>query len=460
MKKNTNILQGSLYSGILRYSIPIMLTGILQLMFNAADLVVVGQYCGSISLAAVSATSSITALLVNLFMGLSVGTGVSVAQALGSRNDEDVHRIVHTAIPTALICGSFLAIIGVIFSEDLLVMMKTPEDVLPLSTVYMQIYFAGLIFNLTYNFSASTLRAAGDTKSPLYFLTISGVINVVLNIVFVTAFDMNVAGVALATTISQGVSAVLVTVVLSRRTDACRVLFKKLHIYKKQLLKMIRIGLPAGIQSSLFSISNVFIQSSLNSFGNNAILSGNGAAVNLEGFVYAIMTGITQASVNYVGQNTGAKNFPRIKKIYGVCLIYVVLFVGAISVLGRILGNQLLSIYITDSPEAVAFGLKRMSYVMLPMFLCGMMNVTSDAARGLGASLIPMLISVLSICGIRFFWLLTIFQIPQYHTIDCLYVCYSITWLATFLFHFTAFWIIFKKKSRSYEQLEPAGGNI
>jgi len=448
MRRNIDMLHGSLYKGILSYTIPIMLTSLLQLLFNAADLVIVGQYCGSISVAAVSATGAITNLIVNLFIGLSVGCGVTVAHGLGGQHDEEVHRIVHTALPTALAGGALLTVVGVVFADDFLRFMKTPNNVLPLSAVYMRIYFGGMVFSMVYNFCASILRAAGDTKSPLVFLSLAGVINVLLNIVFVTVFHMNVAGVALATAISQGVSAVLVVMALCRRTDACRLILRKMRFYKKQLFRMIRIGLPAGIQGSLFSISNVFIQSSINGFNSDAIMSGNGAAGNIEGFVYVIMNSFHQTAVNYIGQNTGAHNFARIKKIFAVCLGYVFLFGAAAGFSVWFFGENLLPIYITDSPEAIAYGLIRFCYVALPYFLCGLMDVSTGALRGLGASFVPMLISIIGVCGIRIVWIYTIFQIPQYHTPQCLYMSYPFTWSITFLCQTMAFIIIYKKKAR------------
>ena len=267
-KKNQDMLHGPLLPNIISYTVPIILTSVLQLLFNAADLVVVGRFCGSISVAAVGATGSITSLIVNLFIGLSVGAGVTVAHGVGSREEEVVHRTVHTALPMALVSGAVLTVLGILLSEKFLTMMGTPENVLKLSAVYMKIYFAGVTFTMVYNFAASILRAVGDTKSPLIFLTIAGVINVVLNLIFVIFLHMNVAGVALATTISQAFSAVAMVVVLMKRTDAAKLYLKKMRFYRVQLMKMIRIGLPAGIQSSLFSISNVMIQSSVNSFGD------------------------------------------------------------------------------------------------------------------------------------------------------------------------------------------------
>ena len=450
MKKNIDMLHGSLYKGILQYTIPIILTSILQLLFNAADLMVVGQYCGSISVGAVSSTGALTNLIVNLFIGLSVGAGVTVAHGLGGQHDEEVHRVVHTAIPTAIISGIILTVVGVFFADDFLRLMKTPQNVLPLSTVYMRIYFGGIVFNMIYNFTASILRAAGDTKSPLIYLSLSGILNVFLNIVFVTAFNMNVAGVALATTISQGVSAILVVLALMRRTDSCKLVLRKMHIYKNQLFKMIRIGLPAGIQGSMFSISNVIIQSSVNSFNSDAIIAGNGASSNLEGFVFVLMNSFHQTSVNYIGQNAGAHQFKRIKKIFATCLLYVTIFGLAAGAAVWLFAEPLLSIYITDSAEAIAVGVVRLTYIALPYFICGMMDVTTGALRGLGSSLVPMVISVLGVCGIRIAWIYTIFQIPQYHTPECLYASYLISWVATFLIQTTAFIILYKKKSKAH----------
>ena len=286
---------GPLFRNIISYTIPIIFTGILQLLFNAADLIVVGQFCGSISVAAVGATGSITNLIVNLFVGLSVGTGVAVAQALGANDGRKAHRAVHTAIPTALVGGVILTIVGVTFSETFLIWMDTPEDVLPLSALYMKIYFAGIIFMMIYNFCASILRAAGDTKSPLIFLTLAGIVNVVLNVIFIVVFHLNVAGVALATTISQGISAFLVVLALVKRSDACQLHFSQLKFYKDEFLQILKIGLPAGIQGSLFSISNVIIQSSINSFGA-VVMSGNAAALNIEGFVYVVLNAFHQTT--------------------------------------------------------------------------------------------------------------------------------------------------------------------
>ena len=447
-RNSTTMLQGPVLWGVISYTVPIILTSVLQLLFNAADLVVVGRFCGSISVAAVGATSSITNLIVNLFIGLSVGAGVTVAHAMGSREDSAVHRAVHTTLPVALISGAVLTVVGVALSGTFLRLMGTPDTVLPLSKVYMQIYFGGITFNMVYNFCASILRAAGDTKSPLIFLSLAGVVNVVLNVIFVTALHMNVAGVALATTASQGISAVLVVIALMRRKDACRLYLGKLRFYRTEMRKMIRIGLPAGIQGSLFSISNVMIQSSINSFGD-VFMSGNAAAGNIEGFVYVIMNSFHQTAVNFIGQNVGAHQYDRVKKTLWCCLGCVFAAGLVAGVLGYWFGPKLLSIYITDSAEAISCGMLRLSFVCLPYFLCGLMDVSTGALRGMGASVEPMIISVLGICGLRILWICTVFQIPALHTPQCLFASYPISWAITF----TAQLIAFRRVYRRHLQL-------
>lgn len=438
------MLEGPLFWNIVLYTIPIILTSLLQLLFNAADLVVVGRFCGSISVAAVGATGSLTNLMVNFFIGLSVGAGVTVAHGLGSHEDTVVSNTVHTALPTALVSGVFLTFIGIAFSETFLRLMGTPDNVLPLSAIYMKIYFAGVTFTMVYNFCAAILRAAGDTKSPLIFLTLAGVVNVILNVVFVRAFHMNVAGVALATTISQGISAVLVVIALMRRTDACKLELKKMRFHKVQLAKILRIGLPAGIQSSLFAISNVMIQSSVNSFGD-IFMSGNAAASNIEGFVYVSLNAFHQTAVNFIGQNAGAKQYKRVYKTLWICLGCVVAVGLTLGSLAYALGPTLLSIYITDSQEAIGYGMVRLAYICLPYFLCGLMDVSTGALRGLGASFAPMVISILGVCGLRIGWIYSIFQIPEFHTPECLYFSYTVSWTITFLCQMAAFIIVYRK---------------
>ena len=448
-EQSMRMIQGPLLPAIISYTVPIILTSILQLLFNAADLVIVGRWCGSVAVAAVGSTGAITNLIVNLFIGLSVGSGVTMAHALGGRDSGGAHRTVHTTLPVALISGVILTVVGVLLSEPLLRLMGNPEDVLPFAAKYMRIYFCGITFTMVYNFCASILRAAGDTRSPLIFLTLAGVINVGMNVLFVTQLGMDVDGVALATVISQGVAALLVVIAMIRRKDDSHLDLRKLRIYKYELLKIVRIGLPAGLQSSMFSISNVMIQSSVNSFGS-VVMSGNAASGNIEGFVWAVMNAFHQTAVNFTGQNMGARRYDRIRMILWCCLGSVTVVGLALGALAYGFGPRLLSIYITDSPEAIEYGMLRMAYMCLPYFLCGLMDVSSGSLRGLGSSFVPMVISVLGICGIRIAWIYTIFQIPRFHTIDVLFASYPISWVITYAAQLFAFLTIFNKFRREH----------
>ena len=446
-RSNEFFLRGPLLPAILRYTIPIILTGALQLLFNAADLVIVGRYCSSDCVGAVGSTGATTNLVVTLFMGLSIGGGVCVAHALGAGDDHAAHRAVHTALPTALICGSIVTVLGIILTEPLLKLMGTPKELLPLSKLYMQIYFGCMTFNMVYNYCGSILRAAGDTRSPLIYLAFAGTANVGLNYLFVTQFGMDVDGVALATTLSQGISAVLCVRNLMRRTDACRLELKKLRIYKPELLKMIRIGLPAGIQNGMFSISNVIIQSSINSFGP-AFVNGNSAAANIEGFMWVFSNAFQQASLNFVGQNHGANQPKRAAKALWLCLGSAFTVCLTLGLLASYFGEALLGIYITDSPEAITYGLIRVARVFPVYFLFGLMDSTTGALRGRGASLSPMLISIIGICGIRLGWIFTIFRIPAYHTPESLYLSFPLSWAVTFCCLLIAFLVITRRAKR------------
>ena len=444
--------EGPLLKKIVVYTIPIILTGILQLLFNAADLVVVGQYCGNVSVAAVGATGALINLIVNLFIGLSVGAGVSVAQFLGAKKSDAVRRVVHTAIPAAFLSGAFLTVVGVAGARWFLELMDTPDNVLPLSATYMRIYFCGMISSMIYNFGAAILRAAGDTKSPLIYLTVAGVVNVFLNLFFVIVLKMDVAGVALATIISQTISAILTVMALMKRTDACRFEPKAMAFHKDALVKIIKIGVPAGIQGSLFSISNVLIQSSINSFGD-LVMSGNAAAGNIEGFVYITMNAFHQTTLNFVGQNLGAGKMDRVHKVVGIDLLLVTL-VGLVTGLTAFhFGRPLLSIYITDSAEAIEYGITRMSFVCAPYFLCGLMDVMNGALRGLGSSMEPLIITVLGVCVMRVVWIYTVFRIPAYHTLSCLYVSYPISWVLTLLAQIVGYLLVARRLKR---RLTPA----
>ena len=447
MKKKIDMLSGPLAWPLITYAVPIMLTSVLQLLFNAADLVVVGAYCGSFSVAAVGATGAITNLIVNLFIGLSVGTGVAVAHGIGSREWEQVRNTVHTAVPMALVSGLFLTVLGVSLSGSILRAMGTPEEVLGLATTYMEIYFMGITAHMLYNFCASMVRAAGDTKSPLVILTVAGVVNVGLNILFVRYLGRNVDGVALATVLSETGAAIAIVILMVRRTDGCRLDLRKLRFHKEPLKKMLRIGIPAGIQSCMFSLSNVLLQSAVNGFGAVAV-SGNAAVANLEGFMYVIENSFHQTAGNVVGQNCGALQFRRVKKVTGLCMVYAavagILFGGLMC----LFGPQLLSLYITDSPEAIAIGISRMFVDVAPYFLFGLQDVVTGALRGIGASFVSMILTVLGICGIRVLWIYTVFQIPRFHSQTMLYISYPLSWIVTLVIQLTAFAVIFRRMQR------------
>ncbi|MBO5164022.1 MAG: MATE family efflux transporter [Ruminococcus sp.] len=445
--RSADLTQGPLLKQIVIYTVPIILTGILQLLFNAADLVVVGQYCGSISVGAVGATGPVINLITNLFIGFSVGSGVSVAHGIGAGKDEDVRRVVRTSIPLAAICGLILTVIGVVGAKFILQLMDTPDDAIDLSAAYMRIYFCGIVSSMLYNFGSAILRAAGDTRSPLIYLTAAGILNVILNLLFVIVFKMDVAGVALATALSQTVSAVLIIRALMRRDDACKLELKKMRIYKRQLFRIMQIGFPAGIQGSLFSISNVIIQSSVNSFGSIA-MSGNAAAQNIEGFVYTSMNSVSQSALNFVGQNHGAGKFDRIRKTMFICLGFVLCIGLGLGLSAYFFAKPLLSIYISDSAEAIEYGIIRVLYICVPYFFCGLMDVSTGLLRGLGSSILPMIITVAGVCGFRVLWIYTVFRLPQYHSLEVLYISYLISWAMTFLVQITLFAILLNIKKK------------
>ncbi|MBE6611667.1 MAG: MATE family efflux transporter [Ruminococcaceae bacterium] len=429
-KTNTiDMTSGAILPKMLRFALPLMLSSILQLLFNAADIVVVGQFCGDASLAAVSSNGSVVNLITGLFIGMSVGVNVLAARFFGSKDEQGLSDTLHTAVVISVICGALVTVLGLVIAPQMLILMKTPDNVLPLATLYLRIYFCGMISTLVYNFGAAVLRAVGDTRRPLIFLLIAGVLNVVLNLIFVTVFHMDVAGVALATILSQTLSAFLVIHCLLHEEGGLKLSLKKLHCDRTKLLQILRIGLPAGLQSTLFSLSNVVIQSSVNIFGD-VVMSGNGAAANIEGFGYMAMNAFYQATISFTGQNYGKRRYDRIIRtqlIGQACVLTVGL---VFSLVCTLLGRPLLGIY-TDSEAVVEAGLTRLSYVGTLYFFCGMMEVVCGGLRGIGSSFIPMIISLLGACGLRILWVSTVFQIPAYHTIDTVYVSYPISWIVT-----------------------------
>lgn len=440
-KYEMDMCSGALLPKILLYSLPLMLSGILQLLFNAADIVVVGRFAGNDALAAVGSTSSLINLLVNVFMGLSVGTNVMVAHFYGAGQKRELEEMVHTAILTSIVSGVILIFVGLVLSRPALLLMDTPENVIDQAVLYIRIYFVGMPVMMLYNFGSAVLRAVGDTRRPLYFLLIAGVINVILNLFFVITLSMGVAGVALATVISQCVSAALVLLCLMRSEGDYQVSLRKLRIVKDKMLKMAQIGLPAGLQGALFSVSNVLIQSSVNSFGSIA-MAGNTAAQNLEGFVYTAMNSLHQTCISFTGQNYGARQYKRMGRILLICL-------GCVIAVGVLMGNGvylaggiLLKLYSPDA-EVIEYGILRLLYICTTYALCGMMDVMVGAIRGMGYGVMPMLVSLTGACLFRVVWIMTVFK--AHHSLEVLYVSYPISWALTFSVHLLCFLIVYRR---------------
>ena len=437
-----DMTQGPMIPQILAFAGPLMLTGILQLLYNAADVVVVGQFAGAQALAAVGSTGALINLVVNMFTGIATGAGVAVARAYGAGDYRIIQKSVHTAITLALISGFAVLGLGQALCRPLLEWMESPADVIDLTELYLRIYFAGMPAAMLYNFGAAILRAIGDTRRPLYYLTISGLVNVVLNLVLVIVFHMSVAGVAIATVASQIISMALVIICLMRSDGAIHLDVRKLAVDPKVAGEMLRIGLPAGLQGMLFSFSNVLIQSSINSFGSVA-MAGNAAASNLEGFAYTAMNSLHQADVTIASQNMGAKKYGRVRRAIWMCL-------GCVSAIGILMavilvgfGEPLLSLYNSD-PEVIEFGMLRIRWFMPLYFLCGMMEVVSGQLRGLGYSLMPTIVTSLGVCGLRVLWLETVFV--AWPTLEMVYLSYPVSWAITVVAHLLCYLLIACRK--------------
>ena len=449
-----DLCQGSIVKKMFLFALPIVFSGVLQLLFGAMDIVVVGHFAGDNSLAAVGTNGTLIDLLTMLFIGISIGANVIVAREYGANNRENVSDTVHTAIPAAFISGVILILIGIFCGDMFLRWMETPEEIFPLALMYLKIYFFGAPAMMVYNFGSAILRAIGDTRRPLYYLLFSGVLNVILNLIFVIGFRMDVAGVAIATVISQNVSAVLTIHCLMKETGCVRLELSKIRIHFDKLKEMLIVGIPAGIEGSLFSIANVAIQSTINSFGAIAI-SGNTAAANLEGYILMTMMAFGQAVLSFMSQNMGAKQYDRIKKIYCIGMSYV-LSVGLI--LGffiRYFGSTLLKIY-SDNPEVIEAGMKRIGVMCAFMFLWGVQNFTVGSLRGIGYSLFPTVVSVVCICGLRIVWIVTLCRMPQYHNISMVYISYPVSWFAAAMILVPGFVVgyyrkVVQKRGRSYE---------
>lgn len=436
-----DMCNGPLFKKIIIFAIPLMLSGILQLLFNAADIVVVGRFSGSQALAAVGSTGSLINLQINLFIGLSVGASVLLGRYIGAQQYEDASKTVNTAIYTAIAGGFIMIFVGFLLARPLLELTGTPDDVIELSILYMRIYFAGMPAFMIYNFGAALLRALGDTKRPLYFLLVSGIVNVLFNLFFVIKLSMGVAGVALATVISQFISAGLILLSLHESDGILQIHLKELRFHGDKFKEMMKIGLPAGLQGIIFNISNVLIQSSINSFGST-VMAGNTAASNIEGFVYTSMNAVYQTSLSFTSQNYGAKKYERIDKILIQCQLLVSVVGFTLGYGAYLFGNQLLQIYST-SAEVIAYGMNRLSVVSASYFLCGIMDVFVGSLRGIGYSILPMIVSLTGACLLRVIWIFTVFQI--YHTQFSLYISYPISWIVTAGAHLISYLIVRKK---------------
>lgn len=441
-KYEIDMCNGPILSKLLAFAFPLMCSGVLQLLFNAADIIVVGNFAGDNSLAAVGSNTPLITLLTNFFVGLSIGGNVMAAHFYGAKQDKDLHETVHTAMLLSIFSGIILTIVGCFGAKTILTWMQTPEEVLPLATLYLRIYFLGMTATMIYNFGSAILRAVGDTRRPLYFLTIAGIVNVLLNLFFVIECKLDVAGVAMATAISQCISAALVVICMTKEQGGIHLELKKLHIYKDKFLKIVQVGVPAGFQGVVFSISNVIIQSSVNSFGAT-VVAGNSAAANIEGFVYIAMNAFHQAAISFTSQNVGAAKYERINKILlsaQLCVLTVGVVFGNLMVF---FGRPLLGLY-TNSAAVVEAGMMRMRIICSLYAFCGMMDVMVGSLRGLGYSVMPMIVSLIGACGLRLLWIFTFFKMEKFHNTTSLYLTYPASWIITLLAHIVCFIVIRK----------------
>ena len=442
-RHSLDMVNGPLLKNIFIFSIPLMLTTLLQILFNTADTIVVGKFAGSNALAAVGGTASFVWLLTSLCNGLSTGSNVVIANFIGSGDEDKVSKAVHTSMWLAFVSGILLTAIGLLLGKPVLELISTPEDIIGLSQLYLNIYFGGVIFLVIYNFGAAIMRSKGDTKRPFYYLLIGGVLNVLFNLFFVIVLHWSVAGVAIATVISEAVSAVLVFIALLKEEDSTKLYLSKIKLDKAIALDIIRIGLPAGIQGMFFSLSNVVIQSSINSFDSSVIVAANSAAMNIEEFVYIGMDGFSRAAITFTSQNMGAKNYRSIKKIMWTTMI---LDISAALLLGGLVylfGESLLRLY-TDSSAVIEIGMKRLFFVPLFIFLNAILDIYLCSIRGMGVSTLPTILMLVGIVGVRIGWLVVVF--PMYHSVDVIYMCYPISWTITSIIEGGLWYYIYHKK--------------
>nr|WP_296193981.1 MATE family efflux transporter [uncultured Anaerobutyricum sp.] len=443
--RQMDMLHGSLLDKILLFALPLAASSILQQLFNSADAAVAGRFAGSQALAAVGGNAPVVSLIINLFVGMSVGANVIIANYIGQKNTKKVHEAVHTVYIMALVLGIVMMMMGQLIARPILILINTPSDVINLATLYLRIYFCGMPCVMIYNFGAAILRSVGDTKRPLYCLFISGVINVVLNVFFVVLCHLSVAGVAIATVIADTVSAGLVTWFLIRSNDIIKLNLRELTLKKEYIKKVVQIGAPAGLQGAVFSVSNVCIQAGINSFGTAAI-AGSAAALNFEYFTYFSTNAFGQAAVTFVSQNYGARQFERCKKALRLSLIsgmIVTAFMSIIFVAGR---TPFISIYTNDS-AAIQYGIVRMAIVEMFEFIACLYEIPGGALRGIGHSLLPAILTVFGSCGLRIVWIYTVFH--KFHTFQVLMSVYLVTWIVTSILVLGAYTIVTKKVYRT-----------
>lgn len=437
---------GAVLPKLLKFALPMMATNILQLMFSAADSIVVGRFAGEAQLAAVGAVVPLISLLTNLFLGLSVGANVTAAKCYGSDDEKGLSETLHTAITLGAVVGLFLTGLGLVLSERLLVLMKTPDDVLEYAVLYLRIYFLGMTSMTVYNFGSAVLRAVGDTKRPLLFLIISGSLNVALNLLFVICFKWGVAGVAVSTILTQTLSAYLLLICLSKESNGLRFEPKKLGIRRDKIKSIVMIGLPAGFQSSMYSVSNVVIQSSINSFGKT-VIAANTAAVNFEDMIYFTLNAVMQSVTSFTGQNMGKGDMKRVRHVQVVGQA-VVVTTGAILILTfSLLAPQLLGIYI-KSPLVITYGVERLRILLPLYFFCGVMEVFIGGMQGIGHSLLPAIVSLVGICALRVGFLTLLFPLEAFHKVTYVYALYPATWIITSIAEGICFIIVYRHTSK------------
>nr|WP_296839313.1 MATE family efflux transporter [uncultured Marvinbryantia sp.] len=440
-KYEIDMCSGSIMDKLISFSLPLMLSGILQLMFNAVDIVIVGRFTGSEALAAVGSTSALINMFTNLFIGISLGSNVLAARYYASGRTKEMSETVHTAILFALLSGIVMAFVGLIFSRFALELMGTPDNVIEHSTLYMRIYFLGMPFFMLYNYGASILRAVGDTKRPLLFLIISGVLNAGLNMFLVIVFHLGVAGVAIATVISQMVSCVLVLRCLYLSDGSYQLRFSRLTLKWNYLKPIFQVGIPAGIQSTVINFSNVLLQSSVNSFGSTA-MAGYTAANNILSFLYVSVNSVTQACMSFTSQNYGVGNYKRMDKILVNCIALSVSVSLALGCIAYFFGPEILSIYTSD-PEVIRCGVEVLAYTTVTYFLCGLMDLFPGPMRGMGHSAVPMLMSIIGTVGTRIVWIFLLF--PQNRTLAFLFISYPASWIVTILLQVVCLYFVRKK---------------